>query len=208
MTLWLRNGVGVAREEWKDSSSQNNHATQGTSGNQAVVSGGGLEFVSGEADHYDLAGDITCSAAEGFMVFIVIEPDAVDARTILGIGGVAEFLEIMTNKKIRIKIDDSAVTWTHESIQFPVDEKFVLGIQREAGETGAINIYKDGTLLTPTSGVANPGEIVFNTIGNRNDDRYFDGHLYEMLVYEGGDLSTSEIGKVNNYLINKHTPLG
>ena len=52
LKLWLRNGVGVAVAQWDDSSGNGNNATQGTSGNQAAVSGGGLEFDGSDAVSY------------------------------------------------------------------------------------------------------------------------------------------------------------
>ena len=207
LKLWLRNGVGVAVGQWDDSSGNGNHVTQGTADNQAAVDDGGLEF-DGSDDHYDLTAGITCSAEEGFMVFFVIRPDNVTTRTLLGIGGTAEFIEIMSNKKIRTKIDGDSDTTEFGTAFFGVDKKIILGIQREAGGTGNINIWKNGTLLTPSAQQANTGEIVFSTLGTRSTDRFFDGHMLEVLVYDTTDLTTSEIGKISNYLANKHTPLG
>jgi hypothetical protein len=66
LALWLQNGVGVTVGQWDDSSGNNNHATQGTSANQAAVSGGGLDFEEGETDHYDLASTITIAENQGF----------------------------------------------------------------------------------------------------------------------------------------------
>ena len=63
-------------------------------------------------------------------------------------------------------------------------------------------------MLTPTSQVADSGPINFNSISGRGSDRYFDGHIYELLFYDTRDLTESEVGKINNYLINKHSPLG
>ena len=207
LKLWLRNGVGVTVAQWDDSSNNANHATQGTSGNQATVSGGGLEF-DGSDDHYDID-DVVISDQEAYMIFVVVDPDSVSQKTILSEGATSDFIEFMTTKKIRVRHDnDTAISATFGTVQFPVDEKYVLGIQREAGSTGNINIYKDGSLLTPTSQVADSGPITFNSLSVRNNDRFFDGHIYEMLVYETADLTTSEINKINNYLINKHSPLG
>jgi hypothetical protein len=204
LKLWLRNNVGVAVAQWDDSSGNGNHVTQGTSGDQAAVSGGGLNFDSSQGDHYDLTSGIVCASEEAFMVFIVINPDAIDNRTLLGIGGTTEFLEIQTNKKLRIKIDGDTDVTEFGSIQFPTGSKYVIGLQRESGGTGNFNVYKNGTLLTPVSQEANTGAITFSTLGTRNTDRYFDGHIYELLVYDTTDLTTSEISKINNYLINKH----
>ena len=166
-----------------------------------------LEF-DGSNDSYTID-DVVISDQEAYMIFVVVDPDSVSQKTILSEGATSDFIEFMTTKKIRVRHDnDTAISATFGTVQFPVDEKYVLGIQREAGGTGNINIYKDGSLLTPTSQVADSGPITFNSLSVRNNDRFFDGHIYEMLVYETADLTTSEINKINNYLINKHSPLG
>ena len=53
LALWLQNNIGVTTSQWDDSSGNNNHATQSTEGDQATVSGGGLDFTASESDHYD-----------------------------------------------------------------------------------------------------------------------------------------------------------
>lgn len=206
LKLWLRNGVGVTAGQWDDSSGNEIHAVQGTEGNQAVPGGGGLIF-DGSNDHYDID-DIVCSDQEGFMMFIVINPDAVANRTIIGDGTTDGFVEFQTTKKIRVKIDGTTVFAPFTANQFIVGQKIVLGIQREAGGTGNVNVYKNGNLLTPNSQVADSGPITFNSISGRATDRYIDGHVYELLFYDTINLTASEIGKINNYLINKHAPLG
>tara|TARA_R110001599_G_scaffold60493_1_gene168129 strand:- start:56 stop:757 length:702 start_codon:yes stop_codon:yes gene_type:complete len=210
LKLWLRNGVGVAAAQWDDSSGNSNHVVQGTGGNQATVSGGGLEFDASD-DYYDITADIRVASEEACMIFIVMELDNVGNDTILGIDATAEFVEFQTNKVIRIKIDGTTVQAAFSAATFTNNNKMVVGIQREEGGTGNLNIYKNGALLTPTSQVANSGAIDFKTIGSRgggSPDRFFDGHIFELLVYDTTELTTGEIGKINNYLINKHTPLG
>ena len=203
LDLWLRNGVGLDVKQWDDSSGNGNHATQETSGNQAGLDGGGLEF-DGSDDHYDITNGIVCSAEEGFMVFAVVDLDDITNVVILGNDN-SNFIEIQTNKRIRITIAGAtARTCTFEDAVFLADTKMVLGIQREAGGTGNLNIYKNGSLLTPTSQVADAGAITFNVVGTRAADRFLNGHLYELLVYETIDLTASEINKISNYLNNKH----
>ena len=58
LQLWLKNNTDVAIGQWKDSSGNDNHATQSTESNQAAVSGGGLDFERDNSDHYDLASKI------------------------------------------------------------------------------------------------------------------------------------------------------
>jgi hypothetical protein len=201
LKLWLQNDVGVTAARWDDSSGNSNHATQSTSGNQATVSEGGLEFDASD-DHYDI-NDIEISEREALIIFVVIELDDVGNDTILGIDATAEFIEIQTNKVIRIKIDGTTVQAAFSGATFTNDTKHVIAIQREEGATGNVNIFKNGTLLTPTSQVANAGAITFKTIGSRGSDRFFDGHILELLVYDTAELTEGQIESVNNYLAGK-----
>ena len=204
LKLWLQNGVGVTAARWDDSSGNNNHAAQSTSGNQATVSEGGLEFDASN-DFYDIS-DVVIDEEEALIVFVVLELDNVGNDTILGIDATSEFLELQTNKIVRIKIDGVTVQATFSSAQFTNDTKHVLAIQREEGATGNVNVFKNGTELTPTSQVANAGAITFKTIGSRGGgtpDRFFDGHILELLVYDTAELTEAEIENVNNYLKSK-----
>ena len=211
MALWLRNGVGVTSAQWDDSSGNRRHITQATGGDQADEDSGGLDFTQSEADHYDIASDITIAAEEGFMVFVVclIESYAGN-NTFIGTSTTSNFLEFQNTTRLRIKSSTASDT---DIIQyaggtFATDEKAVFGIQRMAGGTGLVKVFKNGSLLTvaanPSGDGNNTGALAFDVIGMRNDDRHFDGRIDEMIVYETTDLTTSEIGKINNYLINKH----
>lgn len=212
IALWLRNGVGVTAAQWDDSSGNGRHITQATGGNQATVSGGGLDFESTEADHYDITGtDIEIGTKEAFMVFIVCDMESYDSQnSLLGVSGTGAFLEFQNTTRLRIKTSTSGDT---DIIQYAADtfatgEKAVFGVQRESGITGLVKVFKNGSHLpvaSVTSGDGNnTGAITFNVVAMRNDDRHFDGKIYEMIVYETADLTASEINKINNYLINKH----
>ena len=61
LELWLKNSSGVTAAEWKDSSGNNNHATQGTGGNQATLSGGGLDYNYSERYFINNRGFLYCS---------------------------------------------------------------------------------------------------------------------------------------------------
>ena len=81
----------------------------------------------------------------------------------------------------------------------------ILGVKRDSGSTGNIHLYKNGTLVTPSSQAANRGAITFDQLASRNNDRYFDGIIQELIAYDTTDLTVAEITKVNNYLKNKHS---
>ena len=209
MQLWLRNGVGVAVGQWDDSSGNGNHVTQGTSGNQAALAEGGLDF-DGSDDHYDLTTDITIAIQEAFIVFLVCKRESTSGRMgILGISGNNDFLEFTSDRKVRFNTDGSDDDQlSYDAGTFAAGEKMVLAIQRESGGTGLIKTWKNGSLLTVSSIITgdgnNLGAIVFDVIASRNNDRFFNGIIHEMIVYDTTDLTTAEIDKVNAYLVNKH----
>tara|TARA_R110001592_G_scaffold271609_1_gene538162 strand:- start:324 stop:1022 length:699 start_codon:yes stop_codon:yes gene_type:complete len=207
LKLWFRNNVGVAVGQWDDSSGNANHAVQDTSGNQGSLSGdGGIDFEGGSSHHYDLGEDVVVSADEAFMIFLVCTVESYDTQnSILGTGDANVFLELQTNRKIRFKTSDGT-----DSIEYPADTlpgdrtKMILGIKRDSGSTGNVHLYKNGSLVTPSSQQANRGAITFDQLASRNDDRYFDGKILELLCYDTTDLTANEIVKINNYLLNKH----
>lgn len=217
MALWLRNGVGVTAAQWNDSSGNSRHIKQLAGGDQATVSGGGLDFEGSEADHYDITGDtIGIAAQEAFMVFIVCEIESYDSpNSLLGISANSAFLEFQTATRLRMKMltgGGSSVdtdTIQYAAGTFATGQKMVIGVQRESGGTGLVKLFKNGSILpvaaTPLGDGSNAGAITFDVVAMRNDDRHFDGKIYEMIVYETKDLKTSEINKINNYLINKHS---
>ena len=202
LKLWLQNNVNVTAARWDDSSGNNNHATQGTSGNQASVDGGGLLF-DGTNDHYDIS-DIEISDEESLTIFVVLELDSVDKDTILGIDDTADFFEVQTQKRLRLNFDAGASLQINFSAnQFINDEKHLITIERESGGTGNVNVFKNGSLLSPDSQLSSTAGITFKTIGSRGTDRFLGGHIYELLVYDTADLTSDEMSSVNNYLTSK-----
>jgi len=202
LKLWLQNGVGVTAAQWDDSSGNSNHAVQGTAGNQATVDGGGLEF-DGTNDHYDIS-DIEISDEESLTIFVVVELDNVDKDTILGIDDAADFFEVQTQKRLRLNFDAGASLQINFSAnQFIHDEKHLITIERESGGTGNVNVFKNGSLLSPDSQLSSTAGITFKTIGSRGIDRFLGGHIYELLVYDTADLTSDEMSSVNDYLTSK-----
>lgn len=206
MKLWFRNNVGVAVGQWDDSSGNANHAAQGNASNQGALSGGGIDFEGDNSHHYDLTSDVVVSADEGFMIFLVCTVESYDSQnSILGTGDAAVFLELQTNRKIRFKTASGTDSIEYPSDTFATGEKMLVGIKRDSGTTGNVHLYKNGTLITPSSQQANRGAITFDQLASRNNDRFFDGVIQELIAYDTTDLTVAEITKVNNYLKNKHS---
>ena len=206
LKLWLRNGVGVTAAQWDDSSGNGHHAAQATGGDQAALSEGGLLFVESEGDHYDLANSgVVVSSQEAFIVFIVCEFNSATQNSILGTGDTNIFLEFQTNRKIRFRAGGNTESCEYAAGTFATGAKAVFAIQREAGGTGNINLFKNGSLIAPTNGQKdNTGAITFNELASRDSDRFFDGIIHELLCYDTADLTSDEITNINNYLKTKH----
>jgi hypothetical protein len=211
MKLWLRNGVGISAARWYDQSGNGNNAAQATSGFQGSVVDGGLDLEGSNEDQYPLTSDIVISAKRNITIFLVMKIESYDSQnTALGTGTTSDFLEFQTAERIRLKMDGTDII-EYETGTFAAAEKMLITIERIAGNTGTVRLYKNGSGVSvssfPTgSDGNNTGAITFDRIGSRNSDRFFDGIIYELIVYgdDLSDLSSADISKVNDYLKNKH----
>lgn len=201
---------------WGDHSGNSNHASQTTTADQAEASGGGWDFESDDSsNHYDLAAAIDVDGTHGFAIAFVCEIESMTSTMCLVsvAGGTSHVVEFLAGKdNIRIKFDTGATSIS------PGDGtlndflhgqgKFVVTIVRDAGSTGNIHIYKNGVLLPQDSQAATPnGEFELQTIGTRNNDRYFDGKLYDFIVLDSGSSTWDTnyiIPAMNSYLCAKH----
>jgi len=210
MELWLRNGVGVAVAKWDDSSGNDNHAEQETGGSQATISNGGLDF-DGSDDTYLLGADIVIAAQGSVNIFAVVNLDDATTNTIVGTGGNADFMEFQNKSTIRFHFDATA---SPEKINFGTDifdagTKFLVHQERISGSTGTLSTQINGSTVTPsgfTGDGADPAAFTLDRIGSRNNDRFLNGELLELLIYknDSADMTDSNISKINNYLLNKH----
>jgi len=207
LALWLKNATGVTVAQWDDSSGNNNNATQDTSGNQAAVSGGGLDFEKGEADHYDLDDDIEIAQNENILIGFVISPEAPDSTRNCLIGDAnGEFIDVRINK-IAVNCGGAETTFTGDANLFSDGTKAAVVISRNDGATGTFNIFVNGS--TPAGSYnaqTNPDPINFDEIGVRNGSgRPFDGILHELVVYDlgTGTHTADELTALNNYLTSK-----
>ena len=206
--LWLKYNTQIEAGKWYDKSGNGRHITQTSSGDRAVVTDGGLDFEQTESDHYDLASAISIASEEAFHIFIVCKIESFTTQnTIFGIGGVAEFLEFQTDARTRMKMDGNTDVIDWGSGAFATGSKMLVHIKRDSGATGTVSLFKNGSQLegTATSGdLNNPGAVEFNTLGSRGSDRFFDGIMYEILVYDTANLTTLEQSRITNYLLTKH----
>ena len=207
LALWLKNATGVTAAQWDDSSGNDNHVTQGTSGNQAAVSGGGLDFEEDSADHYDLTSKITMSVNHNFIIGFVITPEnPADNRNVILGDDNNEFVDYQVDK-VAVNCSGTETTYTGDSDLFSDGTKAAVVISRNDGSTGTFNISINGS--TPAgsySNQANPKAVEFDEIGVRNGSgRPFDGILHELVVYDlgTGTHTAAELTALNNYFTSK-----
>ena len=213
LQLWLKNNTDVAIGQWKDSSGNDNHATQSTEANQAAVSGGGLNFEQDQSDHYDLASTITIAANQGFCLAVVLELESSGNNTILSKDSSDQF-RITDGTTFRFKSNVGGNITTDAVFPagtFATGSKFIFLINRSASATNKFTFQKNGTTLTAdvdtsTNEAAgeNPNGFDINVLGaHTGANQFFDGKILE-LAFWSRSLTAQEITDVNSYLQSIH----
>ena len=214
LSLWLKNNTGVTAAKWTDSSGNNNHAIQTNSGNQAALSGGGLDFEETESDHYDLASTITISENQGFCMAAVIDQESASDNMILSKDS-NDHIKIADQNTFRfISNDDTQTTTTMrftDSTVFAAGSKMLILLNRSAGAANRFTFFKNGTQLTFDTDTStneaegeNPFGFDINVLGARaGTSQFFDGKILE-LAFWSKSLTATEIAEVNSYLQNIH----
>ena len=212
LALWLQNGVGVTAAKWDDSSGNNNHATQSTEGDQATVSGGGLDFEEGESDHYDLTSTITIAQNQGFCVAIVMDTETATNNYIFS-KEASDQIQIKNAQTFSIKTNDpgNIVTDIVAASGTFGNQKQLILVNRSAGASNRFSVFKDGSAVTIDSDNSsneaageNPNGFDINVLGSQaGTGQFFDGKMLEVLFFDKG-LSSTEISDLNDYLTSKH----
>ena len=208
LSVWLKNATGVAVEQWDDSSGNSNHVTQSTSGSQASVSGGGLDFEGDNDDHYDLASAINMGADLPWAAFIVLTMESFDSPNTIASNNsdATMFFEVQNTDQIRYRQTGATSALKFPSTSpFQLSSQMLLTITKDADKN--LVVYKNGSALTQESSTNNPandGDLTFNQFGGRSSgpDRDMDGIIYEFLIYEKV-LTSGEVASVNTYLTDK-----
>lgn len=210
LRLWLKNDTGVTAAKWTDSSGFDNHATQGTEGNQATVSGGGLDFEKNESDHYDLASTITIANQGGFCLAVVIDLETLDG-TLLGKDAFDQIrFSSATDLRFRSDTNDVTTTFVFPSETFGTSKALYL-LNRSAGASNKFTFMKNGTKLTADVDTSaneaegeNPGGFDINVIGAKSGtSQFLDGKVLELAFWNRA-LTLQEITDVNSYLQSIH----
>jgi hypothetical protein len=209
LALWLQNDTGVAVGQWDDSSGNSNHAIQGTSGNQAVVADGGLNF-DGSNDHYDL-NTITVANDSAFCLAIVLNQDTVANNTILS-KTANEVVSIKDAQTIEFKTNGNGNVTTELVVPngtFTTTQKLLVVLNRDIN--GAFSIFQNGNAVTidvdnSTNAAEgeNQGGFTLDVLGsNAGISNFFDGKILD-LAFWNGELSQQDIADVNGYFTGIH----
>ena len=210
LSFYMQWKADVAVGQWDDQSSNDNHMTQATSGDQAVIAAdGALDFEGTEADHYDFGSQIDISAEEGFVLWLVCNRESGSTnQAVLSLNNTNHVIEFLAGgDTIRARLANSTTSVSPgdgSRNDWAPGAKLLLTLEREAGGTGNINLYKNGVLLAQDSQATNPGDAEFISFGVRNADRYFDGLLYDLAFVEGGAATSAHTERINAYLCAKH----
>lgn len=213
LELWLKNDTSITAAKWTDSSGNDNHATQSTEGNQAAVSGGGLDFEKDNSDHYDLASTIAIAENGGFCLAVVVDQETVTDNMILSKDS-NDHIKIADANTFRIIANDDTQTTTNfkfEGNEFAAGSKMLILVNRSAGATNRFSFFKNGTELTPNTDTStneaageNPYGFDINVLGSRaGSSQFFDGKILEVAFWSKG-LNAQEIADVNSYLQSVH----
>ena len=212
LQLWLKNGVGVAVDQWDDSSRKGRHIKQ-ASGNQASLFGGGLDFEEGESDHYDFLPAIGIEKNQGFCVAWVIETESGSNNTILSDTN-NEAIQIQNSSKIRVYADDDSniTTQLHVGSTFGTSKMQILLNRTGAGvwtlykNASKLAIEADSGNSSYSDDGVNVNGFTIDTVGVRNAvaGTYLDGVLYELAVWDRA-LTAGEVVEVSTYLKDKHS---
>jgi hypothetical protein len=199
LVLWHKNNTSVDEGQWNDSSGNNNHAVQSTTGNQASVSEGGLHF-DGVDDFYEYSTQLNIGASEAYTLAIIYHLDDNDVKNVVfSKDANSTFFEFFDVDTVRINYNGSVVNLnggTHTA-----GSNRILVVTR-AATTGAHRLFENGSDTLVTTGTQT-GVALWENLGIRNDnDRPFNGKIYELMVWDNVSLSGDDLTNLNKYLTN------
>jgi len=204
LVVWHRNNTSVDVGQWNDSSGNNNHATQSTSGNQASVDKGGLHF-DGSDDFYEYSTQLNIGNTEGYTLAIVYHLDSTSNKSVVfSKDANSTFFEFFDADTVRINYGGNVINLSGGTHEAGSDRILVV---TRAATTSAHALYENGSDTAVTTGTQ-AGIAIWENLGIRNDnDRPFNGKIYEVMVWDNVTLSGSDLTNLNTYLTNVRNSL-
>ena len=170
LVVWHRNNTSVDVGQWNDSSGNNNHATQSTSGNQASVDKGGLHF-DGSDDFYEYSTQLNIGNTEGYTLAIVYHLDSTSNKSVVfSKDANSTFFEFFDADTLRINYGGNVINLSGGTHEAGSDRILVV---TRAATTSAHALYENGSDTAVTTGTQ-AGIAIWENLGIRNDnDRPF-----------------------------------
>ena len=198
LTVWHRNGLAyTAVGQWDDSSGNSRHAVQGTSGNQAAESGGGLYF-DGTDDYYEYSSAMVIGTSEAYTLAVVYNLDSTSVKNALfSKDANSTFFEFFDADTLRINYVGASIQLNGGTHTAGSTRNLI--VTRSTG--GAHKLYEGDDTVIDTA--TQTGVATWENLGVRNDnDRWFDGKIYEVMVWDNVELSGTDLDNLNTYLNN------
>jgi len=202
LTVWHRNNTNVSVGNWKDQSGNNRHAVQSTSGNQASVDNGGLHF-DGTDDYYEYSSAMNIDTNEAYTLALVyqIDDDSVK-NTVFSKDANSTFFEFFDDDTLRINYVGSSIQLNGGD--FAEGSINMLYVTRNT--SGLHTLYESSGTSVDTA--TQTGIALWQNLGVRNDnDRWFNGKIYEVMVWDNVELTGQDLADLNTYLNNLVTDI-
>ena len=199
LVLWHKNNTGVDISQWDDSSGNNNHAVAGDTDNQASLFEGGLHF-DGVDDFYEYSTQLNIGASESYTLAIVYHLDDNDVKNVVfSKDANSTFFEFFDEDTVRINYNGNVVNLNGGTHTAGSDRILVV---TRSGSTGGHRLFENGSDTLVTAGTQT-GVALWENLGIRNDnDRPFNGKIYELMVWDNVSLGGSDLTNLNTYLTN------
>jgi len=204
LVVWHKNDTNIAVGQWNDSSGNDNHATQSTSGNQASIDKGGFHF-DGSDDYYEYGTQLNIGASEGYTLAMVYHLDDNDVKsTVFSKDANSTFLEFFDEDTVRINYVGAVVNINGGTHTAGSDRILVI---TRAATSGGHRTFEDGSDTIVGTGTQT-GVAIWENFGIRNDnDRAFNGKIYEIMVWDNVVLTGDDLTNLNTYLTNVRNSL-
>ena len=204
LVLWHKNDTNIAVGQWNDSSGNNNHATQSTSGNQASIDKGGFHF-DGSDDYYEYGTQLNIGNTEGYTLGIVYHLDSHSVKNVVfSKDANSTFFEFFDSDTVRINYGGNVINLNGGDHGAGSDNILVV---TRAATTSAHALYENGSDTVVTTGTQ-AGIAIWENLGIRNDnDRPFNGKIYEVMVWDNVTFTGSDLTNLNTYLKNVRNSL-
>ena len=203
--------------KWTDLSGNGNHAIQTVPGFKPRVDTdipGAVEWPSANSKFMDLESNsgngFDINANTDFTAIVRFRALTTNQNALFG-DSTGEFLRIVNNSRIRLKINNSATNRNFDlpSGTFQTDTFYTIMLVRSNGSTGTNEMYIKGGTYTDASGTQFTGSnlddpsgpITVSNIGaSANEENEFHGWMKDVIIYNGTAVTAEQRELLFNYI--------